>query len=168
MININHEEFEISKELAILMTDIDKMDLAYANTVTDEIFKKQPFMLSMMLGYHLDTTPIELEEILKIYFLIWEYFKKYKKQDTKNITKKQYLKIETRHIKMLQYLEGETDEKGKKDIYANDIQNMQSKALLTAVIFRFNERPVMLKMSLRMRGIIFIGIKSCIECFEKN
>ena len=69
---------------------------------------------------------------------------------------------------MLQYLEGETDEKEKKDIYANDIQNMQSKALLTAVIVRFNMHPVMLNMSLRMRGIVFIGIKSCIECFEKN
>lgn len=168
MIKIDPAKFEISKELAILMIDIDKMDLAYVNTVTDEIFKKQPFMLSMMLGYNLDTTPRELEEILKIYFLIWEYFKKYKKQDTKKITKKQYLKVETRHIKMLQYLEGENDEKEKKDIYANDIENMQSKALLTAVIVRFNVRPVMLNMSLRMRGIIFIGIKSCIECFEKN
>ena len=168
MIKIDPKEFEISKELAILTVDIDKMDLDYVNTVTDEIFKKQPFMLSMMLGYHLDTTPRQFEEILKIYFLIWEYFKKYKSQDTRKITKKKYLKIETSNIQMLQYLDGETDENEKMKIYTNNIQNIQSKAMLTAVIVRFNEHPIMREMEVRMRGIIFIGIKSFIECFEKN
>jgi hypothetical protein len=66
---------------------------------------------------------------------------------------------------MLNYSNRETQE-GKLDVYSNDLQNLKSKALLTAIIFRFNERPILIKMEVSKKGAVMIGIKSFIECFE--
>ena len=54
----------------------------------------------------------------------------------------------------------------KMKIYASDLSNLKSKALYAAVVKRYNEREVLLKMDVRKRGLILIGIKSFIECFD--
>ena len=67
---------------------------------------------------------------------------------------------------MLLYVQGEPEHTSGLEIYSDDLQNLKSKALLTAVLFRYKTRPVLLKMDKEKRGIIFVGIKSIIECFE--
>ena len=47
-----------------------------------------------------------------------------------------------------------------------DFENIKSRSLLAAVLLRYSERPVIAKMDEQMKGHIFIGIKSFIECFE--
>jgi len=159
-------DFAEAKQLAKVQIKIDNIDAEYVNLVSDEILKKQPFFLTVLLGYRLDTTPIELEEIIKIYFLIWEYFKTHKKVQTIKVTEDHFETIQLKNIAMLQYCEGELDEVEKIKIYISDLSNLKSKALFTAVLFRYNERPGLLKMDERKKGIILIGIKSFIECFE--
>jgi hypothetical protein len=103
---------------------------------------------------------------MKIYFLIWEYFKQNKKIPTKKITESDFEKIQNRNIKMLQYTQGELEPNGTLKIYSNDLQNLKSKALLAAILFNFNNKPVLSKMQTGKKGIILVGIKSFIECFE--
>jgi hypothetical protein len=165
-LKITDQDLNEVKELAGLLVKIDNIDEKYAHEISDEIFKQQPFFLSVLMGYYLDTTPEELEEIMKIYFLIWEYFKQQKSLPTKKVTEAYYEKIQNRNIQMLKYAEGEPKQSEVMKIYSNDLLNLKSKALLTAVLFRFNNRPVLLKMDEKKKGIITFGIKSFIECFE--
>jgi hypothetical protein len=118
------------------------------------------------LGYRFDTSAEELEEIMKVYFLIWEYFKNNERVQTKKLTETDFERIQKRNIGMLDYATGETGWEETKGIYSADIQNLKSKALLAAVFFRFNTRAALLKMDTERKGIILIGIKSFIECFE--
>ncbi len=67
---------------------------------------------------------------------------------------------------MFQYAEGEPEINDRLKIYSRDLHNLKSPALLTAVLFRCNNRPVLSKMDEKKKGIILIGIKSFIECFE--
>ena len=164
--NITQNDFNEANELAVLLTKIDNMDVEYVNEISDEIFKQQPFFLTVLLGYRLDTSPEELEEIMKIQFLIWEYFKQNKNVQTKKVTKAYFEKIQNRNIHMLQYVEGEPGQNDRLKIYSSDLQNLKSKTLLTAVLFRYNNRPVLSKMEEKKKGIILVGIKSFIECFE--
>lgn len=53
-----------------IVSRIDNNDFSYFNTTTDEINKYQPFLLSMLLGYKIDLTLEEFEEISKIIVLI--------------------------------------------------------------------------------------------------
>jgi len=48
----------------------------------------------------------------------------------------------------------------------SDLQNLKSKSLLAAIFYRFQNRQVLRKMAFENKGIILIGIKSFIECFE--
>lgn len=165
-IKFTQNDFNELKPLAELLKKIDQIDSEYVNSTSDEIYKYQPFFGSVLLGYQYDISMAELEEIMKIYFLIWEYFKVNPKLQTKQVTESGFYKIQNKHIEMLRYAQNEPEENAKLDIYSSDIQNLKSKSLLTAIYFRFNERPLLLKMDIETKGIIMIGIKSFIVCFE--
>lgn len=164
--NFTQNDFTEAKQLAKVQIAIDKIDEKYVNLISDEIFQKQPFFLTVLLGYRFDVEPLELEEIMKIYFLIWEYFRTNKKVQRKIVTQERFESIEDQILSMLRYTEGEANEKDKINIYSADFGNLKSKALFAAVLFRYNERPVLLKMDEHKRGLILLGIKSFIECFE--
>jgi len=88
-----------------------------------------------------------------------------KNVQTKKITQIVFEKIQDRNISMLKYAEGESP--GQQTIiYDHDLQNLKSKALMTAIFFRFNNQPTLVAMDSKMKGIILIGIKTFIECFE--
>jgi hypothetical protein len=63
-------------------------------------------------------------------------------------------------------MEGEPTKKEKGKVVSYDFEKIKSRSLLAAVLLRYSERPVIAKMDEQMKGHIFIGIKSFIECFE--
>lgn len=164
-IKLTENDFDETKILAEILKKIDQIDADYVNTISDEIFKLQPFFLTVLLGHRLDVSTDELEEIIKIYFITWEYFRLNPNVQTKKVTETCFNKIQKRNIEMLKYSEGET-KNNKLEIYTDNLQNLRSKSLLTAILFRFNERSALLKMDMQKKGAVMIGIKSFIECFE--
>ena len=124
--------------------------------------------MTVLLGYRLDVTTEELEEIMRIYFLIWEFFKMKRKVPTYKITETDFEKAQSRYMHMLKYVEGESDQKEITNIYTYDLERLKSKALVTAVLLRYNTRPVLKKMDMDIKGIIFLGIRCFIECFENG
>ena len=149
-----------------LLAKVDNCDEDYVNRISNEMFHSQPFFLTFLLGYRLDTTPLELEEIMKIYFLIWEYFQTSKDIHIIKVTEERYNKVEDKNIAMLQYADGESDAVERQNIYDADMGNLKSKALFEAIHLRCNSIPVLARMELKKKGLILIGIKSFIECFE--
>jgi len=148
----------------IRKTNIIKAE--YINSVSDEIFNTQPFFLTVLLGYRFDITKKELEEIMIIYFLIWEYFKIKKKLPIKKITEMDFEEIQNRNIQMLKYSVGELSLNDKLKVYSNDLKYFKSKSLLAAIIYKFQNRSILIKMDENNKNSILIGIKSFIECFE--
>ncbi|MEP7266443.1 MAG: hypothetical protein ABI844_02370 [Saprospiraceae bacterium] len=159
-------DFKEVSDLVALQLRVDNIDAEYLHSISDDIFQNQPFFLTVLLGYRLDTSPEELEEIMKIYFLIWEYFKINKGVRVRQVTQEDFEKIQRRYIEMLQYAEGEVNQQGRIQVYSYDLQDTRAKALLTAILFRYNNRPILVKMEEQKKGIILIGIKSFIECFD--
>jgi len=165
-LKITTRDKEETNNLAGLLKKMDQIDYEYADAITDEIYKIQPFFLSVLLGYSYDVTREELDEIMKIYFVIWEYFRSNPNVRKQKVTEEQFNKIQKKNIWMLKYFEGESDENKKLNIYADNIRNLRSKSLLTSVLFRFDNRPILSKMRSDHKGPVLIGIKSFIECFE--
>lgn len=128
----------------MLLKKIDSIDAKYVDSASDELFQKQPFFLSVLLGYRFDVSPEELDEIMRIYFLIWEYFRENKCVQSYMVTESFFEKTQKKNIHFLKYIEEET-EQSKKEICSLDLANLKSKALFTAVLFKFNSRPVLLK-----------------------
>lgn len=164
--DFKQKDFSEAIDLAKLQIRMDTIDAEYVNLISDEIFQKQPFFLTTLLGYRFDLTPIELEEIMKIYFLIWEYFRTNTKVQTVKVTETYFESILNTNLALLIFAEAESNEEEKAKLFSSNLGNLKSKALFTSVLYRFDESPVLLNMEAEKKDIILIGIKSFIECFE--
>jgi hypothetical protein len=165
-LNFTNNDFKETGAIAESIKKIDQIDADYVDSVSDEIYKLQPFYLTVLLGHRLDVSMEELEEIMKIYFLVWEYFRLKPNIQIKQVTESLYSKIQKKNLEMLKYSEGEFKDKDKSEVYSYDLQDLKSKSLFTAIMYRFNERRILLNMDVKKKGAIMIGIKSFIECFE--
>jgi len=164
---ISEKDKKESEKVGQLIKRIENIDELYVNTESNIIYQKQPFLISLLLGYRLDLKEAELEEIMKIVFLIWEFFKDFKLIRENKISESQFNRIQQRNIHMLKYLEGEQGENAKLNLIASDLIHLRSKELLTGIIFQFNNKKELLSLNNSIRGKILIGIKSLIESFEE-
>ncbi|MBZ9632662.1 hypothetical protein LB465_17935 [Salegentibacter sp. LM13S] len=159
------KDYSETSELAGLIQKIDTSDAEYVDRISDEIFKYQPFFLTVVLGYRMDISSQELEEMIRIYLLVWEYFKSNKNLPKKKVTQTQFEEVQRQNMYTLHYSEGESEESRDK-IYTDELQNLKSKSLWAAVHFRYNTRPALINMDPEIKGITLIGILSFIQCFE--
>ncbi|MCX6270978.1 MAG: hypothetical protein NTU44_07120 [Bacteroidetes bacterium] len=155
------------QELAPILAKINNIDVATAEKLMDDIYQYQPFMISVIMGFHFDLLPEEHGEVIKIGMIIWEFFKDKNGIKTKKLTQKQYEKLQKRNIYLLKYLEGEPDMSEQSNITAIDLNKVKSKALLTVVWYRFIEIPTLAKMTYENRGFALIAMKSLIECLDE-
>jgi hypothetical protein len=78
----------------------------------------------------------------------------------------EFEEILKKNIQMLKYSEGESNHIDKMKVYSNDLNYLKSKSLFAAIIYKFQNRPILIKMDENNKNSILIGIKSFIECFE--
>ena len=164
---ISGSDKEESLKISQLIKKIDLIDKEYVNRESDVISQKQPFLISLILGYSHDLKGHELEEIVKIIFLIWEYFKDFKQINKSKISESQFERIHQRNIHLLKYFKGEQSENAKSELVDSDLKRLNSKSLFAGVFFQFNHKEALLEMRSEDRGIVLIGLKSLIECFEE-
>jgi len=161
-----HDKIEAIR-ISEIINKIDTIDNDYFNVITDEMNQYQPFLLSMLLGYRFDFKPEEVGEIIKIFCIIWEYFKENKKIRHKKLTEQHFERIMKRNTGMLKYLESESNPAEIRHITSSDLGHLKSKALLTGIFYRFNTKAALMKMDTTTKGILLIGMKSLIKCFEE-
>lgn len=164
---LSEEDKNESLRVGQLIKKIELIDEEYVNKESDLIFKKQPFLISLLLGYWHDLKEPELEEIMKMIFLIWEYFKDHSQINQTKISESQFSRIHQRNIYMLKYYEGEQGQKASMEFISTDLKNLKSKSLFGGITLQFFEKTPLLGMENEDRGIILIGLKSLIECFEE-
>lgn len=164
---VSKEDKEESLKVSQLIKKIELIDEKYINQETDIISQKQPFLISLILGYRFDLNLHELEEIVKIIFIIWEYFKNFEQIHKIKVSEKQFEKIQQRNIHMLKYFEGENGENAQYNLVKSDLRHLHSKALLTGIFFQFNHKKSLIEMDNEEKGILLIGMKSLIECFDE-
>jgi hypothetical protein len=109
-------DFDEISRLASLIKRIDEINVRMVDKISDEIYVQQPFFLQVLLGYSLDLTQEEFEEVIKMYLLIWEYFKAYRKI-SKKITESDFMKTQMKYVEMLKYIDGETDQKRRNQLW---------------------------------------------------
>jgi hypothetical protein len=161
---------EVNKNDAILLghilNKIDSQDVEYYGWITDEVCKWQPFFFSVILDYRHDLTPHQHNEMIKLYLLIWEYFKTKKNVFDQKITQEEFEKLQNRNIQMLKYVSGEKNQLEIMKIYAKDLENIKSKELFAVIAMRYLDTPVLYNLEEKSKAILLIGLKCFIECFE--
>jgi hypothetical protein len=164
---ITGKDFKDTDRVAGIINFVESADIAYFDRESNVLHQKQPFFISLFLGYKFDLNKEELGEVIKVIFIIWEYFKDNEKVRTTKVTKEQYERITLRNAYMLNYMIGEPSEKEKSEIVGSDLGHLQSKALLTGIIFKFKTNKILASIMNGKGGIILIGMKTLIECMEE-
>ena len=166
MITSKKDNIDTIKVSAIIKK-LGRIDGNYIETESTIIYQKQPFIISLLLGYRVDLKPDELNEITKVILIIWEYFKGNKKIGVNKITEQLFDRIQLRNAHMVKYFEGEQGKQAKSEVLQSDLNHLNSKGLLAGVLLCFNTNETFIKMDARERGIVIIGMKTLIECFEE-
>lgn len=164
---ITQEDKKEGEKISHIINKVENIDEVYVNSESEIIYKKQPFLISILLGYKLDLKERELEEIMKIIFIIWEYFKSSDRIHKTKLSEKLFERIQQRNIHMLKYFEGENEPNAQNNVVKSDLRHLHSKALLTGIFFQFNHKKPLIEMNPEKKGIILIGMKSLIECFDE-
>jgi len=163
---VSLEDIAESKVVVDIIIRVDAIDEFYVNTESEILSKKQPFLISLLLGYRFDLNEFELEEVMKIIFVIWEYFKKYDKVNKVKISKRVFEKKQKGNMQMLNSIEDNVDTNYKNDVITSDLNNLKSKALLVGVLSIFNHKKALIDLDEEKKDVIIIGMKSIIECFD--
>lgn len=154
----------IHSPMELQMEDLDRIisifdnitkhenDRKWAETVTDELYIYQPFLLSVMMGFKFDLSPEELAEATTLHIAIWEYFKIDPKVKSKKITMDQFQRLVDSNMQL--------QAKKPQDI-------IEVALLFNVIIERFGKRPVLSRMKTQSKGQLIIGTKSFIECFQE-
>lgn len=167
-LNISDNDMAATARIAAILKNIEENEnnFQYANTVTDELYRHQPFILSMIMGYKMDLSPEEFGPLVKLYITIWEYYKSDTNVRDVSITQEYYEKVEDRNMRMLNNFE-KTGSDSKHDFLVNDLNKVDSKALLAAVFLQFRENKALRNMNIQTKGMLMIGLKSVIQCFDQ-
>lgn len=120
----------------------------------------------MLLGYRTDLEEDQLEDILRVLLLIWEFFKDKQQYSGQQIQAAQFERIQNRNAAMLKYMDGAESGEEKTFITKSDLSKLKSKALFSAVMFLLNHLQSLARMDMYDKGILLVGMKSLIECFE--
>jgi hypothetical protein len=166
-LKITNTDLQETNKVAGLIQKIDQIDGVYLQSICDEMFKFQPFMLSVMLGYRFDVPAQDMDEIIKLYCLVWEYFKGKKNIKEHQLTEEMFEKAIKRNVDFFKYLDGEGYANDFMNTTTSDLEHIKSKALLTGIFYRWNTHPGIVKMEDQIKSDLLIGLKSIIEGLEE-
>lgn len=169
MLNITNADIAATKRIAEIIQYIknNENDFAFANNVTDELYRHQPFILSMLMGYKMDLTSEELAPLVELYVLIWEYYKDNLNIRSVPITQQHYERAEAGNTRVLKNYANIASRKGGQGFLKNDLNRAASKALISAVFMQFREKISLRNLNTQTKGMLLIGLKSVIQCFDE-
>ena len=159
------KDFEDAKKVIGLFANIDALTLTQINTVSDAMYKVQPFSVIHFMRFQPDMDAESFGKFIKVHFVIWEYFKDNKNIEKEKLTEKYFDGIYDQNIAMLTQATGKVSKK-QDHIYDKDLQNLKSKGLLSIIMQRFSSQPSLSALDAEVTGIALLSLKSLIECLE--
>ncbi|MFW6046605.1 MAG: hypothetical protein ACOCP4_02300 [Candidatus Woesearchaeota archaeon] len=132
----------------------------------DEIRKYQPILISIFLGYKDVLSDEELDELAKDLIIIWKFFSEKPNSKKIRITESHLKKFDKKNAEFFNYLSGDDSENEMKKTTEIVLEEMESKAILTALIYRVNEKSVFKKMNQDRKSEFIMEMKTLIDCFE--
>lgn len=151
-----------------LINKVDKIGLTEASEISDRIVRYQPFIMSLLIGFKFDVKEEQLNDIMKMLFVIYLYFERKTDISKKQINSKQFERYKKRNIQFLKYFSGEPTKENQLETNQQYLSNLNYKSLFTGILFMSNTRKGLKRMNSETRGIVILGMKTLIDCLEAN
>lgn len=154
-------------ELDAITRRIETRDLPFIRSLSDEMAKHQPFMMSVIKGYTVDLKKEEADALLKIHLLIWWKYRQTKSCRNTPVTETLHTKAMMRNTGFFKYLEKEEGTPMFSQTISDDFKHNDHLVLLGYITRLFQKWPALKNMEEQDKGIVTLSIKSFAECFEE-
>ncbi|WPV67105.1 hypothetical protein [Chitinophaga sp. LS1] len=169
MDKISTQEQTDVKQIAAIKAEIESRmnDFDYANNITDELFRYQPFILSTIMGYKMDVPMEDLPDLINLYVLIWLFYRDKKNVRKVQITEQQYSKQESRFVEMLKKYETNISTAAKNKMIDDDLNSFYSKSLYAMLVSECRENKILHRLNRESGGAVYAGYITLIKCFDE-
>jgi hypothetical protein len=169
MDKISTQEQTDVKQIAAIKAEIESRmnDFDYANNITNELFRYQPFILSTIMGYKMDVAMEDLPDLINLYVLIWLFYRDKKNVRKVQITEQQYSKQESRFVAMLKKYETTISTAAKNKMIDDDLNSFSSKSLYATLVSECRENEILDRLNRESGGAVYAGYITLIKCFDE-
>ncbi len=131
----------------------------------DSMSRHQPFLISLLAGFHKDVPIGAFNFIAETIAVIWEYFKDKPNIRKTPLTKSAYKAFERKNaVRLVEFSKMVAQD--RTALIRNDWSNMRSKILFTMITGKLNDSPEIQELEKSTRGIILLGFTSVIEAMD--
>ncbi len=146
---------------------LEQNDIGLITQLSDELNKYQPLVLAIMLSLQEKHPLHTVDELMKLYFLIWSHFRSVPACLKRQLSEDTFEAAYKRNLNMLKYLEGESIQDEKTKITQSDLLKVKSRDLLAMILHCLNHWPQLKQLSTRDKSLELLAMKSLIESFER-
>lgn len=164
---INRKDLDKAIVVKGLIHKMDIIEIDEVNAISERVVKNQPFIMSMLIGYKYDVKGAQLDDIMKMLFVIYLFFEKYSKSiNSRQIDSIQFESILTRNKHFLKYFSEEKTNQGQLELNKQYLSNLRAKSLFTGILVMSKTLVNFKQINADSKGIILIGMKTLIDCLE--
>lgn len=159
------DEAQIVREL---IKKVGNIELQEASEISDRIAANQPFIMSLLMGYTFDVEGDQLDDIMKMLFVIYLFFESHTETNRKQIDVIEFEYHQRQNVKFLKYFSGEETLGSQLEANKQYLYSLKFKALFAGILVMSNTQMSFKRMSGELKGIIVLGMKTLVDCLEAN
>lgn len=150
--------------LAPIIAEVNGLDVPRMDVLLERLVKRQPFIMSMLLGYHAAHNPQVFDAIARCILIVWRFHESSGRDGTP-ITQDRYEAMMRSNLAMLKYAEGEPGAGGAKAVFANDLATKRGRSVLAALQGILMAQTEMLEQGLPVKGQLLLELSTLNDCF---
>lgn len=126
------------------------------NRIINDISYHQPFFLFILDRYQRESDKETFKPLLKLYFLVWTFYKRKVHIQNRPVTSERYMQAEYEIAGI------EEDEK-----FYDNLESPGSRAMISILLTKFRVDPDFETLLTKSDGSVFVSICSFIRCFDE-
>ncbi len=132
----------------------------------ERLAKRQPFLMSMLIGYHKDLSPQVFEVVARCLLIVWRFHED-AGRDRIPITAEGYERARDRNLRMLHYAQGEPDLCATMAVYKLDLEAKPGRMVTAALRRIFSHDPALNGQSTSSRGERLVELNALNDLFHE-
>lgn len=161
------DDYREAEDTHRMLTNLDRLESEETEELIDDVYSKQPFLVSLILGYKTAFREERSVEITKLILLVYQYFELKNLIGEEQITPELFERKQQKNISLAEYAGSDADENEKVEKVTADILGLKSIVLLACVWVAFDAKKPLMYMSMDDQEPVLMALKSLIECFEE-
>lgn len=157
---------EDHRRLVQIMSEVQQAGLPEMEVLMNRLAKHQPFLMSMLVGYHKELTPHVYEVVARSLLIVWRFHEDAGRAAVP-LSEAGYIRAVERNFRMLHYAQGEPDMNATMAVYRDDLEAKPGRMVPAALIHIFTDDPALKGQNASFRGERVMEMNALNDAFHE-